>query len=190
MTRRVGGQMNKILYFKGRFRTAVCILHISCLLLQAQAESPSFWSRGIFEHPLSGYKADQRFSLGVITQEKFHLTGRFVYFQTKHQNPAVTTIDGVRTPDGRFWPRVKCEVANEVTGQWKTLEQPLPRGNRAIVTVKPGEDNMNLMIELDVFRSLLRKYQFGRVVLRTGEAATFELKYLCAPGEDEVKAER
>jgi hypothetical protein len=108
-----------------------------------------------------------------------------VYFQIENQKPAIATIEGIRTADGQFWPHVKSQVASKLAGNWKTIAGLPRRGDAVTITIKPGENNMNLMVGLDTFQPLVGRYKFGRVILRSGETATFELKDLSSSGKDE-----
>jgi hypothetical protein len=87
----------------------------------------------------------------------------------------------MKTPDGEFWPDVTAQVKNERNGKWETLTRPFNCGHRVSVTIKPGEFNPKLLVSLDCFLSMVGKAKLGRVVLKTGEAATFELQYLLEP---------
>jgi hypothetical protein len=158
---------------------------LSCLPLAAvvQAEDVPLWTRGFTWHRAAGFGIDDRFSLRVVRQEKARLIGECIYasYVDKKQSPVSVTIGGRKDADGVFWPDVISQVKNEATGTWETLSEPLSHGRPASITVGPGEFHQDLMVSLDVFKPMIGKYKFGRVVLKTGEAAVFELKDLLPP---------
>ncbi len=164
-----------------RVGATILFLLYTAHLQDAEAGSLPLWSREISFHPVGGYGPEDRFSLRGVTQEGLHLTGECAYYQIENQNPSVATIEGTKTPDGEFWPDVTAQVKNERSGKWETIAKPFNCGHRASVTIKPGEFNPKLLVSLDFFLSVIGKAKLGRVVLKTGEAATFELKYLLEP---------
>jgi hypothetical protein len=96
---------------------------------------------------------------------------------------APTLIEGTQTPDGAFWPLVIGQVANEHTGEWKTIGQLPSAGRPATLSVQPRDINVRLLADLEVFRPMIGRYRYGRIVLRNGKAAPFELKNLLPPEE-------
>lgn len=168
--------------------TRILLTNILCLLPIATAEDLPLWTRGFTWHRTEGFGPDDRFSLRVVTQEGLHLTGECAYaaFASQTANASPVTIEGTKTAQGIFWPDVISQVKNDRTGKWETVSEPLNRGHRSTITVKPSEFAMELKVSLDVFQPLIGKYKLGRLVLRTGEAAVFELQDLLPPGQDKA----
>ena len=111
------------------------------------------------------------------------MTGKLSYYQTANQKPAVRVIEGTRTKDGIFWPYVTSEVKDEKTGLWSTLPAPSWNGTPETVAIKPEKSCLEMQVVLDHFKAFIGKQKYGRVVLKTGEAATFELKHLSPSNE-------
>lgn len=108
--------------------------------------------------------------------ENGHLIG-IASYRDKMGHPPLK-VNGTQGVDGRFWPRVIAEVANDASGEWKRLERPASRGKPAVFTLKSHEANVTLYVNLDIFRPMVGKMRYGRVVLANGEPAVFELKDL------------
>ncbi len=142
-----------------------------------------WWSRGILAQPSVDPAVDNRFTLFQVTGRHCHLTGKLSYYQTENQNPAVKIIEGTRTKDGIFWPYVTSEVKDEKTEMWSALPAPAWNGHPETVTIKPKESCLEMQVVLDHFKAFIGKHKFGRVILKTGEAATFELKHLSPSNE-------
>jgi len=162
---------------------AVAPIVAIALATDLRAGDLPLWSRAFSFHPTNGYSLENRFSLRGITQTGLHLTGECAYYQLENQVPRIISIEGTRTADGQFWPDVTAQVKNERTGRWETISKPVSGGRRATITVKPGEFDPELFVTLDAFRPLIGKYRVGRLLLKTGDAAEFELKELL-PSEE------
>lgn len=158
------------------------------LVTTLQAGDLPLWSRGFSFHPTSGYTLENRFSLRGITQTGLHLTGECAYYQLENQTPRIISIKGIKTADGQFWPDVTSQVKNERTGKWETIAKPIRNGPRATITVKPGEFNPELLVTLDVFYARIGQYKLGRLLLKTGDSAEFELKDLLPSEEEKTEA--
>jgi len=145
---------------------------------QAQSDCLPLWERAWFAAPSSGYGTGNRFILQSVMQKGLHLTGECAYTQGENQKPAVAAIDGTDAKECGFWPDVTAEVRNEKTGVWERIANPFTRGHRSTVTVAPEETKYDLLVALDVFLPLVDKYKLGRLVLKNGAAAVFELDKL------------
>jgi hypothetical protein len=166
-----------------RAATMICLVGISSLACSAQRGSPPIWARGLqFEAANSAGRA-HGLSLYYVDQGKVHLTGTWWYENgaVAKETPPRVVIEGRRTPDGVFWPDITLQVKNELTGKWQILAKPPSHGRRATIIIEPNNRNFDLMVNLDVLKPLIGNYKFGRIVLKTGEAAVFELKYLLPP---------
>ena len=152
------------------------VTSIACLSLRAADNI--LWTKGIFAQSAS---APQSFSLNDFAQEGLHLTGQCAYKRADGEPPRL--IEGTETYNGEFWPDVTGQVKNEKTGAWETVSSPLDYGRRATIEIKAGELKQNLLVSLDVFVPLVGKYKVGRIVLKTGEAAEFDLFELLSAEE-------
>jgi hypothetical protein len=107
-----------------------------------------------------------------------------------------TEIEGTRTADGRFWPYVSAEDSNEPERTWKAIGQISHSGEPATFTVRPAGavpnplDSTLLFVDMDVFRPMIGKFRYGRVVLKSGVAAAFELKELLPETNDVFRQPR
>jgi hypothetical protein len=107
-----------------------------------------------------------------------------------------TEIEGIRTADGGFWPYVSAEVSNELEGTWKAIGQISHNGEPATFTVRPAGavpnplDSTLIFVDMDVFRPMIGKFKYGRVVLKSGVAAAFELKELLPETNDVFRQPR
>jgi hypothetical protein len=170
--------MRFILRNRLRATIVICLLYSFDWTPRTEAEGIPLWERAWFAVPTNGYGPDTRFSLRAVKQEGLHLTGECTYFQVEKQNPPVAVIEGTDTGDGGFWPDVTSQVKDERTGKWETIAKPFDHGHRKTIAIKPGEFNQKLLVALDIFYPLIGKYKLGRLVLKTGETAVFELKNL------------
>jgi hypothetical protein len=177
--------MNKTILVTFRLLLIALTFFGSNSISRSEADECEWWSRGILAQPSGGPAADNRFLLFQVTGRRCHLTGKLSYYQTENQNPAVRVIEGTRTKDGIFWPYVTSEVKDEKTGIWSVLAAPSWSGTLETVKIKPGESYLEMQVVLDQFKAFIGKQQFGRVILKTGEAATFELKYLSPSNEQD-----
>jgi hypothetical protein len=116
------------------------------------------------------------FRIQTVASEDDHLIGRATYHETG-QDVSVK-IDGFQTPDGRFWPSIAAETANDPQGNWQRVDQPKLSGRPVTYTFEFAEANVMLYFNLDAFRSLIGTMRYGRIVLPTGKNTLFELKEL------------
>jgi hypothetical protein len=141
------------------------------------------WTRGL---PIGEVAADERktsepFVLEVWSgDDDGHVYGLCMYFNGKS---VAATIEGTETPDGNFYPQVSNQVADvERGGQWKTIEAPAsPPGKAATRIVQPEQASRSLRVELDVFRPFIGKGKCGRLLLKSGESAVFQIDDLQPP---------
>jgi hypothetical protein len=111
-----------------------------------------------------------------------------MYFQLEDQSPRVAVIEGTDTKDCGFWPDVISQVKNEQTGKWETIAEPFNHGHRKTINIKPGEFNQELLVTLDVFLPFVGKHKLGRLALKSGEIATFDLKKLLEDDPEVVES--
>lgn len=119
------------------------------------------------------------FRLETLATENGRLVGTadYEYFWLHHDE---LTIDGVLTPDGRFWPTVTSQVRSDPQGEWKTVGQSAIAGKSATFTVQADGSRPLLFVDLEVFGPYAGKMQCARVVLQNSQAATFRLEGLQA----------
>jgi len=111
----------------------------------------------------------------------------YVNLRDKH----AIRIEGTQTTDGTFWPQVIGQVADDYKGFWKTIGEPPNIGKKFTFLVQPGEVTGQLVVDVEIFRPLIGKFRYGRVVLKSGETAPFEMKNLLPhEGGIQLKASR
>jgi len=128
-------------------------------------------------------KSSATFTLVTVSSIDNHLLGNFVFL---FQSPPAILFEGTETKDHEFWPFATAQVTNE-PGRWKSIGRPLTQGNFATVTIQPQDTKTSLHINLDIFRPMIGRVKYGRVVLDNGAAVDFELKDLLPPKEGDAK---
>lgn len=136
------------------------------------------WEKGVFAQSLT---APFPLTLNHFIQHGLHTTGICIYHLPEDRPSNI--IEGTKTDNGEFWPDVTCQVKNEETGRWETVSSPLDYGHRSKIEVSPGDIKPDLRVSLDVFLPLVGKYKKGRILLRSGEAADFDLFELLSEEE-------
>ena len=149
--------------------------------MAASDECPSLWTQTWFAARFDRFGPDDRFSLRAVTQRGLHLTGQCMYFQLEGQNPRIAVIDGTDARRCGFWPDVAAEVLDERTSTWVRLSDFFDYGHRKSVRIAPGTSSEDLFVSLDIFVPSIGKHRLGRLVLRSGETAVFELGKLIEP---------
>jgi hypothetical protein len=149
----------------------------------SQTEIHRTWSRTISIEPANSENRAHQFVLYDVDQSESRLVGTWWYENGAlgNQIPRRVEIEGTRTPDGVFWPDVTLQVKNELTRTWETVATPHSEGTRTTVTIEPNGRNSDLTVNLNVFKPLIQAHKLGRILLKTGEASEFELKYLLPP---------
>jgi hypothetical protein len=121
------------------------------------------------------------FTLDVWSGDGNHVNGLCTYHNA---NPYSVEIDGQETRSGEFYPDVIYEISNG-DGKWQTLEVPKAElGRQVTITVESKATSRPLRVSLDMFARFLGKARYGRLVLKSGESAVFQLDELQAPDED------
>jgi hypothetical protein len=149
----------------------------------SETETQRTWSRTINIEPANSEDRAHRFELYDVDQSESRLVGTWWYENgaVGDQIPPRVEIAGTKTPDGIFWPDVTLQVKNELTGGWETVATPRNEGTRTTVTIEPNGRNFDLTVNLNVFKPLIGTHKLGRIVLKSGEASEFDLKYLLPP---------
>lgn len=114
------------------------------------------------------------FVLGIVSGVAIHVEGICGYFNVEGS----TIIEGMESSDGRFWPQVTAQVANDPEGVWKVVGASKNAGAPTKLNVGPRDSDARLYVDLDLFRPQIGQYRYGRMVLASGISATFELKDL------------
>ena len=139
---------------------------------------------------LYGYGADPLaeapFYVSGIAFEDGHLRAIVDYLDP--ESSAATVIQGTRTPPGPdteneyFWAPASLQVANDPDGEWQTIGQAATPGVPAELTIKAKEKSYTeLNFGIDIMRPFVAKFGYGRVLLRNGRAAAFDMKDLLPP---------
>jgi len=156
----------------------------AALLINCSLEAPAAgWTRGL---PIGEVGADERktpepFVLEVWGGDDDHdLHGLCTYYNIKSTPFA---IDGIETPDGDFYPNVSFQVADQKESlEWTMIAPAISREGKTItLSVAPKSPSRSLKVDLDIFRSFIGKRKYGRLLLKTGEAAVFQIDDLQAP---------
>jgi hypothetical protein len=143
------------------------------LVLTWSYEAPASWVHAVSDaaNPRAG-----TFRIKTVAEEDDQLVGSATYNEVGHNN--AVKIEGVETLDGRFWPRAFVEVADDVNGPWKRLDQAKVAGRTVALTLRFGEPNAFLYVNLDALRSVIGKIRYGRIALANGADTMFELTEL------------
>lgn len=164
-------------------KAAVLVVILSCLIATG-AVSAGGWSRDLTS--LGTQPADQYvfkpFELVLVSEEEDHLYGLCVFVNAK---PALAAIDGTETLDGEFYPFVALQVANAEHGEWCTVDSASNPGKISTLSVEAKRPSKSLRVNLDGFRPMIGKFKYGKIALKSGESAVFELEKLLPPKEDD-----
>ena len=139
---------------------------------------------------LYGYGGDPLakgpFYIGGIGYEDGHLRAVAAYLDP--ESTAATVIQGTRTlqvldtDKEYFWAAATLQVANDPDGDWQTVGQAATPGVPGELTIKAKEKSYTeLNFGIDAMRPFVAKFCYGRVVLKNGRAAAFDMKHLLPP---------
>src|ERR1700731_3153102 len=144
------------------------------------ADEEQTWSKGWH---WAVYNQGPGPELLAVHQNKFQLVGVLDYYNVPRETESVETValQGVRAEGGGFWPDETLQVKKTETAEWETIGRSIGNGRRETLTVAPNDHSGVLNVAFDAFKPCIGTHQFGRVVLSTGPAAEFELKYLAPP---------
>ena len=167
-------------------KSMTCLVAVSLLAMSAQSETPRTWSRTF---SWADHKNGPAIILFDLDQSDIRLTGWFAFenYSGKDQAAKKLIIEGCKTSDGVFWPDVRLEVRNESTEKWRTIGNAATQGCRDRIAIEPNTVNYELTVNLEAFKPLIRKYTFGRIVLKAGQVSEFELKNLLPPNRENDK---
>jgi hypothetical protein len=154
-------------------------LIVSAVSFAATADTPKHWVRGI--------GAGKKFVISTVGirvgAESNGLIGTCFYtnYREKGQFSRLVIIEGTRMRNGTFWPIVSLQVANDLTGHWRTIGRSSSREKVARLAIQSNGTTEPLYVDLDAFRPMMGKFKYGRVALKSGEEAIFKLEDLLPP---------
>jgi hypothetical protein len=100
----------------------------------------------------------------------------------------LTILRGTRDASGEFVPFVSYQVAEEGRTKWRTIGTSPQASQSTELEVGPANLRALLDVDMEVYRSSIGKFRWGRIVLENGDAAPFALDDLLPtadnPGRD------
>jgi hypothetical protein len=111
-----------------------------------------------------------------------HLSAGCAYQYIANKGPVV--LHGTRNAEGEFAPFVSYQVAVEGTTKWKTIGKSPESSNPVQIEISPANPRMLLDVDMEVFRSRIGKFRWGRIVLENGDAAPFSIDDLLPTGNN------
>lgn len=159
----------------------IIILGWACILF-AEPEAPEFWYHVLSDGPPPN-PVFAALELSGVGAEDGHLFGYFRYSAEKEGVPrsADVILRGRRKLDDTFWPDVTVQVSDEWDSGWETINSSETEGEITMQRVSAGPERVPLYVVFDVFRTLMGKRKYGRVVLDTGDTEAFSLDVLLPP---------
>jgi hypothetical protein len=116
------------------------------------------------------------FEIGCWGDDGKELHGFFTYAARRYPGDLPPArLHGKRDAEW-FRPNVTFQISRTWDGPWKTIGRL--RVGDDVFTVDTAKGGSGLQVQLEAFRPYLRKFQCGRVVLESGEAATIDLDNL------------
>ncbi|SRR5579884_323563 len=115
--------------------------------------------------------------LCFVTSLGDRLIGDFIFVAPSEN---AVTLQGTKTLDGDFWPKVVYQVSNSGE-QWETIGKSKHSGTPATIQI-PGGKADRLRILLTDYKPLIGKYKYGRIVFSNGESAVFYLELIDPKG--------
>ena len=92
-------------------------------------------------------------------------------------------VHGTVTPDGRFWPKFRLLASND-RRKWKRVGSAPEKNGEATQKVLIPDEVLPVYVDLEVYKPIILKYQYGRIVTEAGRELDFELKDLTPPSID------
>jgi hypothetical protein len=111
--------------------------------------------------------------LSSVTSLGARLIGGFIFVPRSTSSAA---IEGTRTLDGDFWPKVKLQVGNSEE-QWTTIGESKHHGALEKLEVSPDRGE-TIRVLLNDYKPLIGKYKYGRIMFSNGDFGVFFLELL------------
>jgi hypothetical protein len=166
--------------FTKSFRCVVVVLFgllpVKCIDGQT---APQKWAAKSF-HDKGDRDAPYVLQLEMVS-ERDPLIGKFVFERPQYRKQTTNSpfvIEGHRGQDGTFWPNVQLEVKTEPDGKWLKVASSLDAAVSARLSVYHGMVAYGLFVDLQPFEAYIGNYNYGRVLLRSGEDRVINLKDL------------
>lgn len=162
----------------------VAIIAIQALWLSGLGEcgqpNPS-WVRTMLHTRVEPINAPQ-LEIWCTKEESGKLVGcsALANVQSGSYKPVRLIIEG-EWRNGLFWPTIMSQVGDLAKGPWHTIRSRSSKRESARVVLRPGDRLTDLRVNLEPFREYVGKYQVGRIILTSGDAAVFELSDLKPP---------
>jgi hypothetical protein len=167
---------------KQHILSRVVIGGIVLFLTNCALAGEELWSRGLLGSPSSGpFQPFNVVLIESVTGNHLVATCSYANYSDGKATPPVVTVRGVKTKDRKFCPRVIARVTNNVNGEWKRIGELGTLGKPSSRKIPGNTVDDSFTIPLDVFRPFIGKFIYGSLVLKTGQAAVFELKDLLPP---------
>jgi len=123
--------------------------------------------------------------LGFVSGGVFHLSGIFTFENVSgdRERAKDVILRGVRRP-GAFWAQADCEVRRDEKSAWEPIGKSAVFGWPAKLVVKAEAKAIDLSVRLDLFEPFIGRYEFGRIILTSGDTSEFFLDDLTPKGRD------
>lgn len=141
------------------------------------------WSRAIgLESNVAGLKLLPFYVLGV-GELAGHLHGTCIYLNRQETPPQERVTLEVQSDGEELWAIVVLQVGNDTKGPWETIGSSAGTGPIIKLKIDSDASSPQLKVDLEAYRPFIEKFRFGRIVLKDGESAIFELSELRRPHE-------
>ncbi len=160
-------------------RLCIIVVCISCMCGGCTRKTRRGFSRAMFYT----YSHDgPNIILGMVSQDDWHTSGTFDFenISGERQQAKDAMLRGVKRGGG-FWPYVRCEARRKDSTVWDKIGESWVFGWPSRLVVKAESKPVEFSVRLDVFEDLVSKYEFGRIVLSSGDTSQFLLEDLTAP---------
>jgi len=80
--------------------------------------------------------------------------------------------------EGRFYGRADLFVSNALDAGWHKVDANTPLGEATTLVIKPHAPSNLIYVDVDTLIPLVERFCYAKVVLSTGDTATFAIKEL------------
>lgn len=109
----------------------------------------------------------------AVTSVGGRVIGDFVF---NNRSGSAAILQGGKTLDGDFWPKVTFQIANS-DGHWKDLGTSRHSGQSTTLQISSGRAERVRVILTD-YKPVMDKFKYGRVVFSNGQAGIFSINNL------------